>query len=385
MVSKSSQKIHAALGDAHSDVPDAVTVSENVLEEVADAASVTVTVNVVAPMADVGVPLSRPELALKLSPAGNVPPERPNVYGVVPPLAVTGATDIAELTEPFTLGTACVVERGGLAAFTVSWNVFDDVAPTASVTVTVNVVAANVAVGMPLTWPVVALKLTPAGSVPPLIANVYGTVPPLAVTGENAASAVFTVPVLLATACVVVSAALTVRLNVFDEVALAASVTVTVNVVVASATVGVPLTCPELVLKLIPVGRVPPLRAKPYGVVPPVTVTGVNAAIAVLTVPVRLATACVVVSGAAAGLTVSPKVFDDVAPAASVAVTVKVVAVSGVVGVPTTCPFVVLNVSPFGSVPPLSANMYGVVPPPAVTGVNAPIAVFTVPVVFGTD
>ncbi len=52
--------------------------------------------------------------------------------------------------------------------------------------------------------------------------------PALAVTGVNVAMIVFTVPAVLATACVVVSAALTVNWNVFADVALAASVTVTV-------------------------------------------------------------------------------------------------------------------------------------------------------------
>jgi hypothetical protein len=101
-------------------------------------------------------------------------------------------------------------------------------------------------------------------------------VPPLAVTGVNGVYAVFTVRLLLATAWVTVSAPLTVRLNVLLEVAEAPSVTVTVNVVWASVAVGVPLICPVVVLKLIPAGGVPPLRAKVYGVVPPLAVTGVN-------------------------------------------------------------------------------------------------------------
>jgi hypothetical protein len=48
-------------------------------------------------------------------------------------------------------------------------------------------------------------------------ANEYGVVPPLAVTGVNAGIAVFTVPTVAATAWVVVSAELTVRLNVFAD------------------------------------------------------------------------------------------------------------------------------------------------------------------------
>ena len=104
-------------------------------------------------------------------------------------------------------------------------------------------------------------------------------------------------PVVLGTACVVVSGLFTVSVNVFAEVAAAASVTVTVKTVAASAVVGVPLTAPVLVLKLIPVGSVAPLNANAYGSVPPLAVTGVNVAIRVFTVPVVLGTACVVVSG----------------------------------------------------------------------------------------
>ena len=68
--------------------------------------------------------------------------------------------------------------------------------------------------------------------------------PPVAVTGVNGVAALPTVSVVLGTACVVVSAAFTVRLKVFDEVCAVGvvwSVTVTVKVVVASAVDGVPV------------------------------------------------------------------------------------------------------------------------------------------------
>src|SRR5262245_48721697 len=116
----------------------------------------------------------------------------------------------------------------------------------------------------------------PVGNVPPEIANVTGAVPPADVTGVNDAIAVLTVPTRLATACVVVSAVLTVSENVLADVAFVASVTVTVKVVAASVAVGVPLTCPVVVLKAMPAGSAPPDKAKLYGVVPPVAVTGVN-------------------------------------------------------------------------------------------------------------
>ena len=92
-----------------------------------------------------------------------------------------------------------------------------------------------------------------------------------------------TVSDVLATACVVDTALLTVRLNVFDDAAPFASVATTVKVVAACVAVGVPLISPVLVEKLIPVGSVPAAElsefrsAKARGDVPPLAVTGVNA------------------------------------------------------------------------------------------------------------
>ena len=86
-----------------------------------------------------------------------------------------------------------------------------------------------------------------------------------------------TVSPFVATAWVVVNPEFTVRSNEAAALAPAPSVTVTVNVVVASDAVGVPLISPFAMLKLIPAGRVPPLRAKFRGAVPvPAAPTGVN-------------------------------------------------------------------------------------------------------------
>jgi hypothetical protein len=105
----------------------------------------------------------------------------------------------------------------------------------------------------------------------------------------------------------IVTTDVTVRLNVFADVAPAASVTVTVNVVVASVVVGVPLTRPVLVLKLMLLGSVPPVSVKAYGSVPPLAVTGVKASV-MLTVPVVLGTACVVFKGDPAAVTFTNRV-----------------------------------------------------------------------------
>jgi hypothetical protein len=159
--------------------------------------------------------------------------------------------------------------------------------------VIVRTVAPCAAVGVPVIWPVVALSVSPAGSAPPaVIANDNGAVPPDAVTGVNAGSAVFCVPVVLGTAWFATSAALIVRLNVFAAVAPAASVIVIVRTVAPCATVGVPVIAPVPAFSVRPAGSAPPaVIANVYGLVPPVAVTGVNEAIAVFCVPVRLAIA----------------------------------------------------------------------------------------------
>ena len=80
-----------------------------------------------------------------------------------------------------------------------------------------------------------------------------------------------------------------------------------------------------------------------------------NGVAALPTVKVVLGTACVVVN---AGFTVRSKVFDDVAGVGvvwSATVTVKVVVVRAVDGVPLIWPVVVEKFSPVGKVPPDSA------------------------------
>jgi hypothetical protein len=110
------------------------------------------------------------------------------------------------------VGIACVVESG---PFTVSVKFFADTAPAASVTVTVNTVAAMAAVGVPLTVPVVVLNERPVGSdASGVSANAYGVVPPAAVTGMKSGSTSPLLPTRLGTACVVVRAGFTVSVNV---------------------------------------------------------------------------------------------------------------------------------------------------------------------------
>ena len=64
----------------------------------------------------------------------------------------------------------------------------------------------------------VAEKLRPVGSTPPLSAKLMLPKPPLAVTGVKGAAAAFTVRMVEGTACAVVSVTgLTVRVKVLDD------------------------------------------------------------------------------------------------------------------------------------------------------------------------
>jgi hypothetical protein len=259
-------------------------------------------VKVVVANAVVGVPLIWPVDVENVSPVGKVAPESAKLNVPVPPVAVTGVNGVAALpTVKVVLGTACVVVNAG---FTVRLKVFDEVCAVVvvwSVTVTVKIVVAKAVVGVPLIWPVDVENVSPVGNVPPESAKLNVPVPPVAVTGVNGVAALPTVRVLVGTACVVVNAGFTVRLKVFDEVCgvgVVWSVTVTVNVVVANAVVGVPLIWPFDVENVSPVGKVTPESAKLNVPMPPDAVTGVNGVAALPTVRVVLGTACVVVSGA---------------------------------------------------------------------------------------
>jgi hypothetical protein len=155
----------------------------------------------------------------KFNPVGSVPPESAKLNVPVPPKAVTGVNGVAAtFTIRLVLDTACVVVSAGL---TVRLKVFDEVSAVGvvwSVTVTVNVVVASGVDGVPLIWPVVVEKFNPVGNVPPDNAKLSVPVPPDAVTGVNDVARKPTVKIVLGTACVVVSAAFTVRLKVLDEV-----------------------------------------------------------------------------------------------------------------------------------------------------------------------
>ena len=110
----------------------------------------------------VGLPVMNPVVVLNVNPAGNtgsmlyvkVPP---------PPVAVTGANGVVTIpTFNVVEGTASVVTMAG-GDCTVRLNVRLPLADAVSVTLTVNVVVAVTVVGVPVTSPVLMLKLNPSG------------------------------------------------------------------------------------------------------------------------------------------------------------------------------------------------------------------------------
>jgi uncharacterized protein YraI len=121
----------------------------------------------------------------------------------------------------------CVVAS---AAIIVNEKVFVAVAlvgEAESVTVTVYVVAAFVAAGVPVIAPVDALIDKPEDNAGEIV-YVYEGIPPLPVTGINEVAATLLISVVVGMVWTVVNATSTDNVNVFVAVTEAASVTVTV-------------------------------------------------------------------------------------------------------------------------------------------------------------
>ena len=107
----------------------------------------------------------------------------------MPPLPVTGVNDGARsFCNNTVVGTASVVVNDTASIF--KRNVLLLVCATASVTVTVYVVAIVAMLGVPEICPLAVLNINPAGNVG-LIANTNAGTPPVAVTGINAVAAAF--------------------------------------------------------------------------------------------------------------------------------------------------------------------------------------------------
>jgi hypothetical protein len=155
-----------------------VTASDRVIDFVCMGLdeSVTLKVRLAVPTA-VGVPEMVPVAAARLRPAGSVPLVRDQVYGVVPPVALSEllndrfAMPPAKLVVLIASGTAAVIERARTAV--VVW-----AGEPASLTVT-PILKLPLAVGVPEIRPVDA-RVSPVGRVPEVIDHVYGEVPPAA-------------------------------------------------------------------------------------------------------------------------------------------------------------------------------------------------------------
>ena len=239
-----------------------ITEIDSALEPFLLLASRTLTVKFDVPAA-VGVPLITPA-AVIVSPAGSVPEARVTVYGPAPPdhatVALYGTATVAG-------GRDVVVMTGGPGR-TVIVNVSVSVWPIASVAVTVNVAELAV-VGVPVIVPAPDIAM-PAGSEPPVTANVYGVLPPVAAicpvngTPTSASGSVCAVTTTFVAAVTVIDSSL-------DAVRAEESVTLTVKVeVVLAATSGaVPVIAP-VGLRVRPVGSVPEASAQDSGGVPAV-------------------------------------------------------------------------------------------------------------------
>jgi hypothetical protein len=149
---------------------------------VCPAASVTVTAKELVP-ATVGVPVIAPELPFKVRPPGRAPVVTDHVYGAVPPLATIGVEGYATPVVPE--GSERVVMLNVKPMLIVkAFLTLSGAAPgDESVTWTVNVLVPIVPEGVPEITPVDEFKLRPAGNAPEAKAQVYGSTPPVAVSG----------------------------------------------------------------------------------------------------------------------------------------------------------------------------------------------------------
>ena len=173
MSAYTSPTIPIGKGDVVAMINGGVTVSAKALVDDTVAASVTRTVKFDVPRR-VGVPVTTPP-AESDNPAGSVPEETVQVYGMVPPVAVSVCV-YAALSTAAVKGDADVITSG--AGPIVSANTFVTVAVSASVTRTVNVDDVTDA-GVPEITPPDD-RFNPAGSVPDARDHVYGVVPPAA-------------------------------------------------------------------------------------------------------------------------------------------------------------------------------------------------------------
>jgi hypothetical protein len=126
-----------------------------------------------------------------------------------------------------------------------------------SVTLKVSGVPVTAAVGVPPSAPVDAFRDSPAGSVPLVMDQVYGVVPPIA-----ARVVLYAEPTCpFGSEEVVITRAaeeiVRVKLTDWEAAGVLESVTLNVSGVLATATVGVPVMAPVAAFRVNPVGKVP--------------------------------------------------------------------------------------------------------------------------------
>ena len=208
--------------------------------------SVTFKVNPTFP-AVVGVPVIAPVFALRPRPAGSGPGDNDHVYGCAPPVA-TAVCEYATLTSP---SASDVVVIDGAATMLIDSALVAD-APTLSVTFNVNPTGPAV-VGVPVIAPVLALRLSPAGSGPGDRDHVYGAVPPVA--AAVCEYAILTSPSANEFVEIVGADPIVIeRFFVTDAPRL--SVTLSVNPTLPDV-VGVPVIAPVFALRPNPAGKGP--------------------------------------------------------------------------------------------------------------------------------
>ena len=268
----------------------------------------------------------------------------------MPPVALA-VCEYAVPTVPFDSVAGFTV----IAAFTVTLYAWEPVAPTVSVPVIVKFVTPAV-VGVPVIAPVVAFRDSPAGNAPAVTAKVEAPVPPVTLTVWLKA-----VPTVAAgkVAGVTVIVAFTTTEYACDVVAPTVSVAPIVKLNVPAADV-VPVIAPVAAFRDKPVGNEPADTLYVGAPVPPDAET-----------LWLYATPCVVAGSEAGEIDITALIVtlyarDPVDPRLSFAVIVKL-NVPAADGVPVIAPVDAFNDSPVGNAPALMANVYGAVPPDAVT------------------
>ncbi len=206
----------------------------------------TLKVSVVFETIVVGVPVITPLEGSSVSPGGKAPAETVQAYGVVPPTAT------APWNTQHPRKVPCVIVNDRVAVLICA-------GLPESVTLKLSEAPATAAVGVPVMAPVAVFSDNPAGNIPLVSDQVYGVVPPDAVSVAEYAAP--TNP--FGSDVVVMVSVLEAMVSVIDAAALCAglleSVTVKVSGALDTTAVGVPVMAPVAAFSDNPAGSVPPV------------------------------------------------------------------------------------------------------------------------------